>query len=184
MSKVCVVGGSERKHADVDYTFAVVRVTISEVDFSSNRGNIISAIRPSMVGSGQVKMQDGRATVRIHNTNTGKQIHENFSVRDNEAEVEGRFAIDGVAGMGAKIELAFINSAQVDTMAKKDSEMMKANGRAEQVRSCPLETSPTLSTGLKSRESTLVTLVSSCRRRIKAESLPMPSKPIQRCGLA
>lgn len=119
LSKVCVVGRSERKDADVDYTFAAVGVKNPDVDFSSNCGNMISAIGPFAVDSGQVKVQDGRATVRIHNTNTGKLIHAKFSVRDNEAEVEGGFAIDGVAGTGAKIELAFINPAQVNIMAKK-----------------------------------------------------------------
>lgn len=111
LSKVCVVGPSSREDADVDYTFAAIGVKTSEVDFSSNCGNMISAIGPFAVDTGLVTKNDGAATVRIHNTNTGKIIHSTFPVIDGEAEVEGIFAIDGVAGAGAKIELAFKDPA-------------------------------------------------------------------------
>ncbi|KAF2011982.1 DUF453-domain-containing protein [Aaosphaeria arxii CBS 175.79] len=111
LSKVCVVGKSEREDADVDYTFAAIGVANSEVDFSSNCGNMSAAIGPFAVDAGQVKHQDGKATVRIHNTNTGKIIHAKFLVKDGEAEVDGSFGIDGVAGTGAKVELSFINPA-------------------------------------------------------------------------
>lgn len=111
LSKVCVVGPSTIHDADVDYTFAAVGVKNPEVDFSSNCGNMISAIGPFAVNSGLVKKEDGRCTVRIHNTNTGKIIHSKFIVEEGEAKVEGSFAIDGVAGTGSKIELAFIDPA-------------------------------------------------------------------------
>ncbi|PSN74041.1 DUF453 domain protein [Corynespora cassiicola Philippines] len=109
LSKVCVVGKSDRQDADVDYTFAAIGVKDSQVDFSSNCGNMSSAIGPFAVDSGLVQVQDGKATVRIHNTNTGKIIHSSFPVEYGEAIVDGNFAIDGVAGTGAKIELAFLN---------------------------------------------------------------------------
>ncbi|OAG01467.1 DUF453 domain protein [Paraphaeosphaeria sporulosa] len=111
LSKVCVVGPSARDDADVDYTFAAIGVKTSEVDFSSNCGNMSSAIGPFAVNAGLVYMEDGPCTVRIHNTNTGKIIHSKFVVEEGEAKVGGSFAIDGVAGTGAKIELAFINPA-------------------------------------------------------------------------
>lgn len=109
LSKVCVVGKSDRQDADVDYTFAAIGVKDPQVDFSSNCGNMSSAIGPFAVDSGLVQVQDGKATVRIHNTNTGKIIHSSFPVEYGEAIVDGNFAIDGVAGTGAKIELAFLN---------------------------------------------------------------------------
>lgn len=113
LSKVCVVGPSTRQDADVDYTFAAVGVTKPEVDFSSNCGNMIAAIGPFAVNSGLVhpNEDDSMCTVRIHNTNTGKIIHSKLLVQDGEAQVEGDFMIDGVAGTGAKIELAFLNPA-------------------------------------------------------------------------
>ncbi|KAF2119609.1 PrpF protein [Lophiotrema nucula] len=96
-----VWGKSERDDADVDYTFAAIGIKVSEVDFSSNCGNMISAIGPFAVDSGLVNHQDGKAVI----------IHSHFPAEDGEAVVEGDFAIDGVAGTGAKIELAFLNPA-------------------------------------------------------------------------
>ncbi|KAF2623195.1 DUF453-domain-containing protein [Macroventuria anomochaeta] len=111
LSKVCVVGKSERDDADVDYTFAAIGVTKPEVDFSSNCGNMIAAIGPYAVDAGLVTTEGSSTTVRIYNTNTGKIIHTHFPVVDGEAQVTGDFAIDGVAGTGAKIELSFLNPA-------------------------------------------------------------------------
>lgn len=109
LSKVCVVGLSARDDADVDYTFAAIGVRDSEVDFSSNCGNMSAAIGPFAINAGLVNQEDGPCTIRIHNTNTGKIIHSKFAVDGGEAKVGGSFSIDGVAGTGAKIELAFID---------------------------------------------------------------------------
>lgn len=111
LSKVCVVGPSTHAEADVDYTFAAIGVKTLDVDYSSNCGNMTSAIGPYAVDSGLVQGREGSYTVRIHNTNTGKIIHSTFPVVDGEAASNGSFAIDGVAGTAAKIELAFINPA-------------------------------------------------------------------------
>jgi 2-methylaconitate cis-trans-isomerase PrpF len=117
------VGRSEREDADVDYTFAAIGVKDNEVDFSSNCGNMTAAIGPFAVDTGLFRLRgegvegegegegDGIATVRIHNTNTGKIIHSTFPVVDGEAAANGEFEIDGVSGSGAKIELAFIDPA-------------------------------------------------------------------------
>jgi 2-methylaconitate cis-trans-isomerase PrpF len=113
LSKICVVGPSSHPEADVDYTFAAIGIKNWDVDYSSNCGTMTSAIGPFAVDTGMVDEQDGEATVRIHNTNTGKIIHSTFPVADGEAASSGSFAIDGVAGTAAKIELAFINPACV-----------------------------------------------------------------------
>lgn len=114
VSKVCVVGKSKAEDADVDYTFAAISIRGTEVDFSSNCGNMTAAIGPFAVNEKLVDGDvEGEATVRIRNTNTGKMIHSSFPVEDGEAVVEGDFAIDGVAGTGAKIKLAFLNPAYV-----------------------------------------------------------------------
>jgi 2-methylaconitate cis-trans-isomerase PrpF len=135
------VGHSERADADVDYTFVALGVKDDEVDFSANCGNITSAVGPWAWDHGLMHgREDGEGEfeggvegergedwvrwqerggegeeklvrVRIHNTNTGKIIHSTFPVIDGEAASEGSFAIDGVAGTGAKIELAFMNPA-------------------------------------------------------------------------
>lgn len=113
LSKVCVVGPSSHPEADVDYTFAAVGVKDSDVDFSSNCGNMTSAIGPYAIDSGLVEAgaKEIETTVRIHNTNTGKVIHSTFPVENGIAAAHGSFAIDGVAGTAAKIQLAFMNPA-------------------------------------------------------------------------
>lgn len=108
LSKVCVVGPSTEGDADVDYTFVAIGVKDDEVDFSSNCGNMTSAVGPFAVDAGLVpRPGDGDASVLIRNTNTNKRIRATFPVRDGEAAAHGSFAIDGVAGTASKIKLAF-----------------------------------------------------------------------------
>ncbi|EXJ62896.1 hypothetical protein A1O7_03339 [Cladophialophora yegresii CBS 114405] len=129
LSKICVVGPSTHPDADVDYTFAAVGVKDAEVDFSSNCGNMTSAVGPFAVDAGIFATGETRElgttaeterdtdskpttmTVRIHNTNTGKIIHSTFDVQDGEAVASGAFSIDGVSGTGARIQLDFVNPA-------------------------------------------------------------------------
>src|SRR5450759_1812683 len=74
LSKVCVIGPSTRPDADIDYTFAQVLVKDGRVDYSSNCGNMTSAMGPFALDEGLVKAAGEEALVRIHNTNTHKII--------------------------------------------------------------------------------------------------------------
>lgn len=107
LSKVCIVAPSARADADVDYTFAQVPVRGTRVDYSANCGNMSSAIGPFAVEEGLVRVADGEARVRIHNTNTGKLIVARFAVAGGLPLVEGDFVNPGVAGSGAPIRLDF-----------------------------------------------------------------------------
>lgn len=115
LSKICVVGRSSREDADVDYTFVSLGIKNTHVDYSSNCGNMSSAVGPFAVDSGMVAAPEGTTeaefTVRIHNTNTGKIIHAKFPVADGEAVAHGDFSIDGVSGTAAPIRLDFIRPA-------------------------------------------------------------------------
>ncbi|KAJ5481317.1 hypothetical protein N7475_000129 [Penicillium sp. IBT 31633x] len=114
LSKVCVVGSSTHDSADVDYTFISLGIKNTDVDYSSNCGNMSSAVGPFAVDARLFLLQDTSAesaSVRIHNTNTGKIIHSSFPVADGEAASNGDFAIDGVAGTAARVQLDFINPA-------------------------------------------------------------------------
>lgn len=114
LSKICVVGPSKHPEADVDYTFVSLGIDNRHVDYSSNCGNMSSAVGPYAVDSGMVKFPDGvheSATVRIHNTNTGKIINATFPVVDGEATPYGDFYIDGVSGTAAPVRLDFIKPA-------------------------------------------------------------------------
>jgi 2-methylaconitate cis-trans-isomerase PrpF len=110
LSKVCVVAPSSRADADVDYTFAQVRIDRARVDYSSNCGNMSSAIGPYAIDEGLLaRPSAGQAVVRIHNTNTHKIIVSRFAMDAEEAAVRGDMEIDGVAGTGAPIRLEFLD---------------------------------------------------------------------------
>ncbi|KAL4972372.1 PrpF protein [Aspergillus desertorum] len=113
LSKVCVVGKPTHPDADVDYTFAALGIKNTDVDFSSNCGNMVSAVGPYAVDSGlfPTHRDAESAVVRIHNTNTGKIIHATFPLVNGEAAAAGKLAIDGVAGTAAPIKLDFVNPA-------------------------------------------------------------------------
>ena len=112
LSKVCIVGPAKEQDADVDYTFVAIGVRDDEVDFSSNCGNMTSAVGPFAVDAGLVlRPEDGDASVTIRNTNTGKLIRATFPVENGQAVADGQFEIDGVAGSASKIKLAFLNPA-------------------------------------------------------------------------
>jgi 2-methylaconitate isomerase len=115
LSKVCVVGPSTRLDADIDYTFAQVMIRESQVDFTSNCGNMSSAMGPFAVDEGLVKASGGEAVVRIHNTNTRKVIHARFPITDGVAEVDGDLEIPGVAGSGAPVRLEFLSPGGATT---------------------------------------------------------------------
>ena len=108
LSKVCVVGPATRPDADIDYTFAQVMIKETQVDFTSNCGNMSSAMGPFAVDEGLVKAADTEAVVRIHNTNTSKVIHARFPVVQGVAAVDGDLEIPGVAGTGAPVRLEFL----------------------------------------------------------------------------
>lgn len=108
LSKIAIVGPSSRPDADVDYTFGQVAIDAPLVGYKGNCGNISSAIGPFAVDEGLVAADGDRATVRIHNTNTGKVIVSRFPVRGGQAAVDGDFELQGVAGTGAPIRLSFL----------------------------------------------------------------------------
>ena len=115
LSKVCIVGPPSRPDADVDYTFGQVAVDRPQVDWSSNCGNMSSAIGPFAVDEGLVEAVGPEGVVVIHNTNTGKLIRARFPVEDGRAAVEGDTAIPGVSGTGAPVDLEFLDPGGAGT---------------------------------------------------------------------
>lgn len=112
LSKICIIGPSTVEGADVDYTFAQVSVTGTEVDYSGNCGNMSSAVGPFAYDEHMVSgPSDGECTVRIHNTNSGKIIVSRFAVRGGEACVSGDTHITGLASAGAAVTLSFVDPA-------------------------------------------------------------------------
>jgi hypothetical protein len=115
LSKICVIGPSTRSDADVDFTFAQVSVTRALVDYGGNCGNMSAAVGPFAVDEGMVAAGGSEATVRIHNTNTGKIIVARFVLDEGRAAVDGDFVLPGVAGTGAPVRLDFIDPGGAGT---------------------------------------------------------------------
>jgi 2-methylaconitate cis-trans-isomerase PrpF len=104
-SKLAIIGISQRNDADIDYTFGQVDIHKAFVDYSSNCGNISSAVGPYAITQGLVKTTDPVTSVRIYNTNTGKIFISEVPVRDKSPRTSGDYRIDGVPGTGARINL-------------------------------------------------------------------------------
>lgn len=109
LSKAVIIGPPTHADADVDYTFAQVAVDRPLVDWSSNCGNLSSAVGPFAVDERLVRCSDGEALVRIHQVNTKRIIHARFLVRGRRAATEGDFTMAGVSGTGARIRLDFLS---------------------------------------------------------------------------
>ena len=81
LSKAVVIGPPTRPDADVDYTFAQISVQNSVVDYSSNCGNLSSAVGPFAIDTGLVDASATEREVRIHNTNSRKLIVSRVPIR-------------------------------------------------------------------------------------------------------
>jgi 2-methylaconitate cis-trans-isomerase PrpF len=108
LSKAVIIGPPTHPDADVDYLFAQVAVDKPVVDWSSNCGNLSSAVGPFAVDEGLVRVADGEALVRIHQVNTKRIIHARFPVQGGKAVTAGDFSMAGVSGSGARIRLDFL----------------------------------------------------------------------------
>lgn len=104
-SKLAIIGRSNRPDADVDYTFGQVDLHTSFVDYSSNCGNISSAVGPFAISQGLVKAVEPVTTVRIYNTNTDSVFQAEVPVVGGRPAVLGDYHIHGVPGTGARIGL-------------------------------------------------------------------------------
>ncbi len=102
-SKVVIVSKSERADADVDYLFAQVTPDSPIVDYSSNCGNMLSAIAPFAVENGLMTPTEPQTVVRIYNANTDSVIESTILVKDGQVRYLGDASIDGVPGTASPI---------------------------------------------------------------------------------
>lgn len=108
-SKLAFISPSNEKDYDVNYTFGAVGIAEPFVDYLANCGNISSAVGPFAIDKGLVRPEEPFTTVKIFNTNTRKMIHAKVPVKKGKVVSEGDYAIAGVPGTGAKIELSFMD---------------------------------------------------------------------------
>jgi hypothetical protein len=114
-SKLAIIGPPSRPDADVDYTFGQVDILSSQISYDSVCGNISSAVGPYAIEEGFVRPVEPVTKVRIHSKNIGRIIEAYVQVQDKEVQVNGDYAIDGVPGTGAKIELNWADTVGAST---------------------------------------------------------------------
>lgn len=108
-SKVALISPSSRDDADIDYTFGYVGIEEAAIDYNGNCGNIISAAGPYAIYKGLVQAQEPITRVRIFNTNTNKVVVAHVPVCNGELALAGSYAISGVPGTSARIDMEFLH---------------------------------------------------------------------------
>jgi hypothetical protein len=106
-SKLAVMGPPTRKDCQIDYLFGQVGTVIPRIDWTSNCGNISAGAALYAVHKGYVKAEGDFAKVAIHQANTGRCLRATVPVVNGCPAVRGDFAIGGVPGTGARIDLDF-----------------------------------------------------------------------------
>lgn len=106
-SKIAVVSKSARPDADLDYLFIQVNPESDIVDYSSNCGNMLSAVGPFALEMGLVPPEASVTRARICNINTDSVIEVILQTPGGEITYEGEAAIDGVPGTAAPVRQNF-----------------------------------------------------------------------------
>ncbi len=106
-SKVAVVGRSAHPDADVDYLFAQVDPVWGTVDTKPTCGNMLVGVGPFAIETGLVQAGDPTTSLVVRNVNTDSFIDVVCRTPSGELTYDGDFAIDGVNGTAAPVDLRF-----------------------------------------------------------------------------
>ncbi len=104
-SKLAIIGPPRSSDVDLDYTFAQVEISEPVVDLRSLCGNISSAVGHYAVYEGIVRATEPITMVRAYNTNLERVLRIEVPVKDGRPVDTGDYAIPGVPGTGARIQL-------------------------------------------------------------------------------
>jgi 2-methylaconitate cis-trans-isomerase PrpF len=127
-SKIAVVSKSARPGVDVDYLFVQVNPESDIVDYSSNCGNMLSAVGPFAIEMGLVESGDPETRVAIYNINTDSVIEVILSTPGGEVTYEGDAAIDGVPGTAAPVKQNFAK-----TVGSKTAKLLPTGRASEEI---------------------------------------------------
>lgn len=106
-SKVAIVSPSNHPAADVDYLFGQVDIEQHLVDWEPTCGNMLSGVGPFAIEEGLVPATHGETALVIRNVNTESFIDAVVQTPNSEVTYDGDYAIAGVPGTGAPIDLRF-----------------------------------------------------------------------------
>ena len=111
-SKCCIVGPSNRRDADVDYTFAQVGIGEEKVYWDFNCGNLTPSVGTFAMLAGLVPPTPGVTTVRIYQANTKMLLRVEVPTGpDGDPLVGGEYENAGVTGTGAEVLTDFSATA-------------------------------------------------------------------------
>lgn len=97
---------------DVAYLFGQISINEPTVDWRGNCGNLTAGVPVYAVDEGIVAGQDPVAPIELLNLNTGVRVASRLPIRQGRSCTEGDFAIAGVPGTGARIDLTFRDPAE------------------------------------------------------------------------
>ena len=115
-SKVCVIGpppadNPRAEGAQLTYTFGQVEIDEPEVDYRSLCGNLTSGVGAFAIWEKMVETVSPLTTLRIYNTNLDRMLFVEVPVENGFPLEKGDFAIPGVPGTGARIQVDFADTA-------------------------------------------------------------------------
>jgi 2-methylaconitate cis-trans-isomerase PrpF len=116
-SKAAIIGPSSRPDSDIDYLVGQIDIDEPTVDYSSNCGNLASAVGPFAIQEGMMPASEGITEIRIWQANIKRRIIALVPTHDGAPVEDGDYNIDGVALPGAEITLDFLDPAGSSTGA-------------------------------------------------------------------
>ncbi|WP_444633990.1 4-oxalomesaconate tautomerase [Cupriavidus oxalaticus] len=128
-SKIAILSTSNRPGVDVDFLFVQVNPNSPIVDFSSNCGNMLSAVGPFVVEKGLVKADpSGTTHINIYNFNTDSHLSVQIATPNGDVTYDGDTAIDGVPGTAAMVRENFAG-----TVGSKTKKLLPTGNRREEI---------------------------------------------------
>lgn len=106
-SNVVLVEEAGRIDCDVAYRLGQVALNEPRIDWSVSDGSLAAAVASYAIEQGMVQASDGYASVRIWQSNAGRQVLAQLEVRQGQVWEEGVFLEDGVPFPGAEVRLEF-----------------------------------------------------------------------------
>lgn len=118
-SKLAIIGPRPkgRDDADITYTFGQVGIGTASVDYHSLCGNISAAVGAFAVREGMVPAREPVTLVRAFNTNLRRLLSIEVPTSGGLPVEKGDFAVPGVPGTGARIDVDFADTAGAATGA-------------------------------------------------------------------
>jgi hypothetical protein len=109
--------------------FAQVGVEARVVDWKGTCGNMTAGVAAFAVNSGLVVARDGTIPIDIYSVNSNKYIRAHVQVKQGRAISEGNYAMPGVPGTGARIDLEYF-----DPVGTTSGKLLPADSPIETIR--------------------------------------------------